>query len=70
VEHYEGYFTFTMKDAAGLSLKVRYEGAKPLNFEHAANVVALGSYNAGEKRFEAEKLLVKCPSKYQRKTTL
>lgn len=63
-EHFEGYFTFTMKDKDGTDIKVLYTGQKPLNFEHADQVVALGSYDREKKVFNAEKILIKCPSKY------
>lgn len=47
------------------TLKVRYKGLKPANFEEAISIVAIGRYDEKVKEFEAEKLLVKCPSKYQ-----
>lgn len=55
---------FVMKEKDGRDLmKVQYRGPKPLNFEDATSVVAIGSYD-GE-IFTARQLLVKCPSKYQ-----
>jgi len=57
---------FTLKDPKTQSvLRVRYKGVKPGNFEDAISVVAIGRFDAGAKEFEANKLLVKCPSKYQ-----
>jgi cytochrome c-type biogenesis protein CcmE len=47
------------------TLRVRYKGVKPGNFEDAISIVAIGRYDTGTKVFEADKLLVKCPSKYQ-----
>lgn len=47
------------------TMPVRYEGLKPANFEDAVSIVAIGRYSDGAGAFEAEKLLVKCPSKYQ-----
>jgi len=47
------------------TLRVRYKGLKPANFEDAISIVAIGSYDTGTKAIEADKLLVKCPSKYQ-----
>jgi cytochrome c-type biogenesis protein CcmE len=47
------------------TLRVRYKGLKPANFEDAISIVAIGRFDAGSKVFEADKLLVKCPSKYQ-----
>ncbi|MGH7725185.1 MAG: cytochrome c maturation protein CcmE [Candidatus Eiseniibacteriota bacterium] len=54
---------FKLKDEKNEVLDVVYKGVKPANFEQATNVVAIGSYHDG--RFEADQLLVKCPSKYQ-----
>lgn len=57
---------FTLQDPETKELmKVRYKGLKPANFEEAISIVAIGRYVEGTKEFEAEKLLVKCPSKYQ-----
>ncbi len=56
-------FVFKMKDKSGAVFEVRYYGVKPSNFEMATEVVAIGSYQNGV--FQAQKLLVKCPSKYQ-----
>jgi len=57
---------FTLKDPkSGENLRVRYKGLKPANFEDAISIVAIGRYDEGAKEFEADKLLVKCPSKYQ-----
>lgn len=47
------------------TMKVRYKGIKPANFEEAISIVAIGRFDEKAKEFEAEKLLVKCPSKYQ-----
>lgn len=57
---------FTLKDPkSSETLRVRYKGLKPANFEEAISIVAIGRYDEGAKEFEADKLLVKCPSKYQ-----
>jgi len=45
------------------ALPVAYRDVKPANFEDAVSIVAIGRYQDGT--FRAEKLLVKCPSKYQ-----
>ena len=45
------------------ALPVAYRDVKPANFEDAVSIVAIGQYQDGT--FQAEKLLVKCPSKYQ-----
>jgi cytochrome c-type biogenesis protein CcmE len=54
---------FTLADERGQQLQVAYKGMKPGNFNEATQVVAIGRYRDGV--LEAEKLLVKCPSKYQ-----
>ncbi|HEV7667520.1 MAG TPA: cytochrome c maturation protein CcmE [Thermoanaerobaculia bacterium] len=46
-------------------LRVRYHGVRPGNFDDAISIVAIGRYDEGAQQFEASKLLVKCPSKYQ-----
>lgn len=57
---------FTLKDPkSSETLRVRYKGLKPANFEEAVSIVAIGRYEEDAKEFHAEKLLVKCPSKYQ-----
>lgn len=58
------YFTLTDPESKDV-MRVRYKGLKPANFEDAISIVAIGQYDAGKKEFEANKLLVKCPSKYQ-----
>lgn len=54
---------FDLLDANGNRMPVTYRGIKPGNFKDAISIVAIGPYRDG--RIEAEKLLVKCPSKYQ-----
>ncbi len=44
-------------------MAVAYTDVKPANFEDAVSIVAIGRYDGSA--FTAEKLLVKCPSKYQ-----
>ena len=57
---------FTLQDPQSKeTLRVRYKGLKPANFEDAISIVAIGRYDGQAKEFEADKLLVKCPSKYQ-----
>jgi len=58
---------FTIVDDHGRSLPVLYRGIKPANFQDALSIVAIGKYEQGSLR--AEKLLVKCPSKYQGQET-
>jgi cytochrome c-type biogenesis protein CcmE len=54
---------FDLLDPNGHRMPVSYRGIKPGNFKDAISIVAIGPYRDG--RIEAEKLLVKCPSKYQ-----
>jgi len=56
-------FRFKISDDHGKELEVVYHGVKPSNFEQATQVVVIGRYMSG--KFEADQLLVKCPSKYQ-----
>jgi cytochrome c-type biogenesis protein CcmE len=57
---------FTLQDPKSReTLRVRYKGVKPGNFEDAVSIVAIGHFDSEAKQFEAAKLLVKCPSKYQ-----
>lgn len=55
--------SFDLLDPNGLRMPVVYRGLRPGNFKDAISIVAIGRYQDG--RIEAEKLLVKCPSKYQ-----
>ncbi|HEY6147305.1 MAG TPA: cytochrome c maturation protein CcmE [Thermoanaerobaculia bacterium] len=55
--------SFTILDPQGGKMPVVYRGIQPGNFKDAVSIVAIGPYRDG--RVEAEKLLVKCPSKYQ-----
>lgn len=54
---------FDLVDDRGRRMPVSYGGTRPANFRDAISIVAIGRYREG--RIEAEKLLVKCPSKYQ-----
>jgi cytochrome c-type biogenesis protein CcmE len=55
--------SFDLLDEHGGRMPVIYGGLRPANFKDAISIVAIGRYREG--RIEAEKLLVKCPSKYQ-----
>jgi len=55
--------SFELIDPNGHRMPVVYRGLRPGNFKDAISIVAIGRYQDG--RIEAEKLLVKCPSKYQ-----
>lgn len=57
---------FTLRDPeSDQTLRIRYHGLKPANFEEAVSIVAIGRYEETDDLMVAEKLLVKCPSKYQ-----
>jgi cytochrome c-type biogenesis protein CcmE len=59
----EAALVFFMKDPKGDEMKVIYQGVRPGNFDQADRVVAVGKYRDGA--FRADRLLVKCPSKYR-----
>ena len=54
---------FGIVDDKGDRMSVAYDDVRPPNFEMATQITAIGAFD-GE-AFRAEKLLVKCPSKYQ-----
>jgi cytochrome c-type biogenesis protein CcmE len=58
-----GSFSFFITDSKGDRMKVIYDGTKPGNFDQATSVVCVGHYTGDA--FHADKLLIKCPSKYQ-----
>jgi cytochrome c-type biogenesis protein CcmE len=58
-----GSFSFFIIDENGDRMKVVFDGTKPGNFDQAKSVVCIGRYT--DEAFYADKLLVKCPSKYQ-----
>jgi cytochrome c-type biogenesis protein CcmE len=57
------HLTFDMTSDDGDVMTVVYDGTMPGNFDQATKVVCKGRYDNG--RFEADELLLKCPSKYQ-----
>jgi cytochrome c-type biogenesis protein CcmE len=58
---------FSILDDHGRTLPVVYRGIKPANFRDALSIVAIGRYRGGA--LHADRLLVKCPSKYQGQET-
>ncbi|MBC7807227.1 MAG: cytochrome c maturation protein CcmE [Akkermansiaceae bacterium] len=62
-------FVITAKDNPADRMTVLFKESKPSNFNLAIEVTAIGRYVAGTTPnggvFHADKLLVKCPSKYQ-----
>ena len=59
----EQFLSFKLRDEHGEVMPVEYRGVIPGNFDQAVSVVAIGKYEGDH--FEAQQLLVKCPSKYQ-----
>ncbi|MCS6822611.1 MAG: cytochrome c maturation protein CcmE [Microscillaceae bacterium] len=56
-------FTFTLIDQKKQACKVVYRNPKPADFERSEQIVVVG--NMQNNVFVAEKILMKCPSKYQ-----
>ncbi len=56
------YFVFTLLDNNNREQKVVYRSPKPQDFEKSEQVVVIGRME--KDHFEAEKILLKCPSKY------
>jgi cytochrome c-type biogenesis protein CcmE len=59
------HFEFLLTDTKGKTLKVIYFQPKPQDFEKAEQIVIIGHAKAGV--FVANKILMKCPSKYEDK---
>jgi len=55
-------FTFSMIDNNGDEQVVNFHGSKPQDFERSEQIVLIGKHTG--KSFEASKILMKCPSKY------
>ncbi len=59
-------FNFSLRDEeTGETLKIKFDGVKPDQFDEAYHIVAVGKYEAADESFHAKKLLIKCPSKYE-----
>ncbi len=62
----EGHVDFSIQDPGGAPLRVRYQGIDvPDLFADGAEVVVEGRVDSG--RFLAERVMAKCPSKYEAK---
>jgi cytochrome c-type biogenesis protein CcmE len=57
-------FTFLLIDNEGTEQKVFYNEPIPADFQRTEQVVVIGSYREKE-IFVADKILMKCPSKYE-----
>lgn len=55
-------FVFYMKDSDSTERRVTLHQAKPQDFEHTEQIVAIGKCEGNE--FHASSVLMKCPSKY------
>jgi cytochrome c-type biogenesis protein CcmE len=66
LKQHDGLFSFVIKNDTDIALTVNKNGVKPVNFEHAEQIVVLGRYNPASDIFEANNVLTKCPSKYQK----
>jgi len=56
------YFSFYLTDNTGKECKVVFNGTKPQDFERSEQIVITGKMQGEE--FHADKILMKCPSKY------
>ncbi|MCE5198931.1 MAG: cytochrome c maturation protein CcmE [Armatimonadota bacterium] len=54
---------FTLKDKQGKAVHIFYKGVKPSGFDSASQAVVRGEYRGNG--FDAEQVLVKCPSRYK-----
>ncbi len=62
----EDLFTFYLQDSLENEAIVRYYDPKPANFEQADRLVLIGKHEGDH--FRADKILMKCPSKYEENT--
>jgi len=60
----EGDFTFKMDDMEGGTATIYHRGEIPPNLMDADNVVVVGRFD-GNGQFIAQRILVKCPTRYQ-----
>ncbi len=60
------HLTFQIDDETG-TLPISYHGPQPDMLVDAVEAVAIGSYDHEAEVFEANELLMKCPSKYEEK---
>jgi cytochrome c-type biogenesis protein CcmE len=61
---FDGALNFTLiEPKTGERLPVRFGHTRPPNFASAIEVTAIGRWDGGT--FQADRLLTKCPSKYQ-----
>lgn len=58
------HLTFQIEDETGI-LPISYYGPQPDMLVDAVEAVAIGKYDPATEVFEADELLMKCPSKYE-----
>ncbi|GAA5041832.1 hypothetical protein GCM10011506_43790 [Marivirga lumbricoides] len=61
-------FQFVMVDENGMEQQVFYNEPMPADFIRSEQVVVIGSFQ--NETFVADKILMKCPSKYQEETVI
>lgn len=59
-------FTFYLQDTTQAVEQIHYYEPKPANFEQAEKIVVVGAYE--NEKFVADKIVMKCPSKYEETT--
>lgn len=59
------YFEFVITDNKNREERVVYLSPKPQDFEKSEQIVIIGNFKG--KTFKADKILMKCPSKYENK---
>jgi cytochrome c-type biogenesis protein CcmE len=59
------HFEFFLMDSLGNEAKVIYSDPKPTDFDRSDKVVVIGSFEKPNGDFIANKILLKCPSKYE-----
>ncbi len=57
-------FEFMMQDSLGYESKVIYNQPKPADLDKSEKVVVVGKMDLANKCFQADQILLKCPSKY------
>ncbi|MFD2570242.1 cytochrome c maturation protein CcmE [Spirosoma soli] len=57
------HFEFTLVDTDNRSQKVVYNSPKPQDFDRSEQIVVIGAMEGDH--FQCNKILLKCPSKYQ-----
>lgn len=60
------HLTFEIEDDTG-QLAISYFGPQPDMLVDAVEAVVIGKYDPATEQFQAEELLMKCPSKYEEK---